>query len=197
MPHLRKFPRWRKPLLRESIRPQPLILLTLLTFLPLLTLVGCGESKISQCNKLIAEINRGQGAYEKSTSEMQNLGKFNPSSPEELKAQITKIKDSLAVFVQEVRTVSQDVKTLNLADTQLQELKTGYATQLEAMAMGLDDSGKAMSSLGEINFKADNAFQQVENSTKQIGTSIQTVSKAGQESNRVVGEINTYCGAEN
>lgn len=197
MPHLRKFPRWRKPLLRESIRPQPLILLTLLTFLPLLTLVGCGESKISQCNKLITEINRGQGAYEKSTSEMQNLGNFNPSSPEELKAQITKIKDSLAVFVQEVRTVSQDVKTLNLADTQLQELKTGYATQLDAMVTGLDASGKAMSSLGEINFKATNAFQQVEIATKQIGTSIQTVSKAGQESNRVVGEINTYCGAEN
>lgn len=194
MPHLRKFPRWRKPPLRESICPRPLILLT---FLPLLTLISCGESKVSQCNKLIAEINRGQGAYEKSTSEMQNLGKFNPANPEELKVQITKIKDSLAIFVQEVRTVSQDVKTLNLADTQLQELKTGYATQLDAMATGLDDSGKAMSSLGEIDFKATNAFQKVEIATKQIGTGIQTVSKAGEESNRVVGEINTYCGAEN
>ncbi|NJL90683.1 MAG: hypothetical protein HC916_13510 [Coleofasciculaceae cyanobacterium SM2_1_6] len=168
-----------------------------MTFLPLLTLVGCGESKISQCNKLITEINRGQEAYEKSTSEMQNLGKFNPTNPEELKAQITKIKDSLAIFVQNVRTVSQDIKALTLADTQLQELRTSYATQLEAMATGLDDSGKAMSSLGEINFTATDAFKKVEASTKQIGESIQTVSKAGLESNRIVGEINTYCGAEN
>jgi TolA-binding protein len=194
MPHLRKSSRWRKPLFRESIRPRPLMLLT---FLPLLTLIGCGESKISQCNKLITEINRGQGAYEKSTSEMRNLGNFNPSNPEELKAQITKIKDSLATFVQEVRTVSQDVKALTLADSQLQELRTGYTTQLEAIATGLDDSGKAMSSLGDINFTATDAFQKVEASTKQIGESIQAVSKAGEESNRIVGEINTYCEAEN
>jgi chromosome segregation ATPase len=161
------------------------------------TILGsCGESKISQCNKLIAEINQGQTAYQKSTEQMRNLGNFNPKNPEEMKAQINKVRDSLGAFVQDLRKVSQNTKVITVEDEQLKQLRDSYATQLEAISVGLDDSGKAISSLGAINFTSVEALKQVEASTKQIGDSIQKVSKAGQDANRVVGEINTYCGAK-
>ncbi len=163
----------------------------------LLTLVSCGESKISQCRKLVAEINRGQEAYKKSTNELQNLSKFNPTNPEELKAQMTKTKNSLGTFVQEMRSVSQDIKVLALEDSQLQRLRKSYVAQREAIATGFDDAGKALSSLIAIKLTATDVFKQVETSTKQMGTSIQAVSKAEQESGRIAGEINNYCGTEN
>lgn len=159
-------------------------------------LVGCGESKIAQCNKLIAEINQGQTAYQKSTEQMRNLGNFNPKNPEEMKVQINKVKDSLGVFVQELRKVSQSTKGIAVEDEQLKQLRDSYATQLEAISVGLDDAGKAISSLGAINFTGADALKQVEASSNQIGGSIQKVSRAGQDASRVVGEINSYCGAK-
>lgn len=159
-------------------------------------LASCGESKISQCNKLVAEINQGQTVYQKSADAMKGLGGFNPTKPEEMKAQITKVKDSLGAFVADIRKVKEGIKALKVEDKQLLTLRDDYANQLEAISVGFEDSSKAISSLGTINFTAPDAVKQVETSTKAIGDSIQKVSKAGQESNRVVGEINTYCGAK-
>ena len=156
-------------------------------------LVSCGESKVSQCNKLIGEINQGQTVYQKSADAMKNIGGFNPTKPEEMKAQITKIKDSLEAFVGDLRKVNQGIKALALEDKKLKELQNNYSTQLEVMSVGFEDSSKAISSLGTINFTAPDAVKQVESSTKGIAESIQKVSKAGQESSLVVGEINTYC----
>ncbi len=192
MPYLRIFLRWRRLALRKLSFP-----LTSLIFLILLTLVSCGESKTSQCSKLIAEINRGQEAYKKSTSELQNLSEFNPTNPEELKAQMTKKKNSLEPFVREIRGVNQNIKVLALEDHRLQQLRNSYAAQREAIANGFDDSGKAMSSVIAIKLTATDVFKQVENSTKQMGASIETVSRADRESSRIVGEIITYCGNEN
>lgn len=159
-------------------------------------LASCGESKISQCNKLVAEINQGQTVYQKSGDAIKGVGGFNPTKPEEMKAQITKVKDSLGVFVADIRKVNQSIKTLAVEDKKLQELRDSYYTQLEAVASGFEDSGKAISSLGTINFTAPDAVKQIEASTKGVSDSIQKAGKAGQESNRVVGEINTYCSAK-
>lgn len=159
-------------------------------------LASCGESKISQCNKLVAEINQGQTVYQKSADAMKGVGGFNPTKPEEMKAQITKVKESLGAFVADIRKVKEGIKALAVEDKKLLTLRDDYATQLEAIAVGFEDSSKAISSLGAINFTGADAVKQVETSTKEIGNSIQKVSKAGQESNRVVSEINTYCGAK-
>lgn len=170
-----------------------LFLISPLVFGLTVMLASCGESKISQCNKLIAEINQGQTVYQKSADAMKNVGGFNPTKPEEMKAQIIKVKDSLGAFVGDIRKVNQGIKGLAVEDKKLQELRDNYATQLEAISVGFEDSSKAISSLGTINFTAPDAVKQVEASTKGIGESVQKVTKAGQDSNRVVGEINTYC----
>ena len=178
-------------------RSQKNLLLILPLILGLATvLTSCGESKISQCNKLIAEINQGQTVYQKSADAMKGVGGFNPTKPDEMKAQITKVKDSLGAFVADIRRVKEGIKALAVGDKQLQTLRDDYANQLETISVGFEDSSKAISSLGTIKFTAPDAVKQVETSTKAIGDSIQKVSKAGQESNRVMGEINSYCGAK-
>jgi methyl-accepting chemotaxis protein len=159
-------------------------------------LASCGESKVSQCNKLVAEINQGQAVYQKSADAMKGVGGFNPTKPEEMKAQVTKVKESLGAFVADIRKVKEGIKALAVEDKKLLTLRDDYATQLEAISVGFEGSSKAISSLGAINFTGADAVKQVETSTKEIGDGIQKVSKAGQESNRVVGEINTYCSAK-
>jgi len=159
----------------------------------LLLLTSCGESKTSQCNKLIAEINKGQTTYEKSASAMGSMGNVNPTKPEEVKAQIAKVQESLGKFVQDIRKVGEQIKEVNLADPKLKELQSKYISQLETIATGFDDSSKAFATLGTVNFTAPEALKQIEASTKQVGENIQKAGKAGQESNLTVGEINTYC----
>lgn len=167
------------------------LILGLATFL-----ASCGESKIAQCNKLVAEINQGQTVYQKSGDAMKGLGGFNPTKPEEMKAQIAKVNDSLKVFVADIRKVNEGIKALAVEDAKLKELRDKYGTQLEAIAVGFEESSKAISSLGTINFTSPDAVKQVEASTKEIGSSIQKVSKAGQASSQVVNDINSYCGAK-
>lgn len=167
------------------------LILGLATFL-----ASCGESKIAQCNKLVTEINQGQSVYQKSADAMKSFSGFNPTKPEEMKAQITKAKDSLGAFVADIRKVKEGIKALAVEDKKLLALRDDYANQLEAISVGFEDSSKAISSLGAINFTGADAVKQVEASTKDVGASIQKVSKAAQESSRVVGEINTYCGAK-
>ncbi len=155
---------------------------------------SCAESKVSQCNRLIREINRGQGVYRQSAEQMTMVGGFNPRDQQNLREQITKVKQSLEKFVVDLRQASRDVRVVLVVDPQLQALRDRYSDNLSSFAQGLEEASKAMETLANINFVDTNALRLVQDTNQKLSNYFQQVGTAGAETNRVITEINTYCG---
>jgi hypothetical protein len=156
-----------------------------------LSLVGCGESKVSQCNKLTTAVNKSQSIndkYQKQLNALQqssNLNNFN-----EAKIAFGKAGAIFKSFSGELKTVNQEFTSLNFNDDKLKDFYDRYLKLIGAHEKTAIDASNLFNKASKLPNEA--AFSQL---VPEIGRITELGNTNSQTSKKLNDEITTYCGA--
>ncbi len=137
-----------------------------------LLITSCGESKISQCQRLIKLVNEGTSLIE-------------DQKGSQVTTSLTLSKD--------LQTVTKSIQTLQLSDPELQQYQTSFAKIFDNLSQAI---GKASRALGATkNAKASNAGRKkIQDARQDIESVLTTAAKtAGKESDTFGNQLNKYC----
>jgi hypothetical protein len=159
-------------------------------------ITGCGESKVTQCNKLADIINKGEPTLNKVANEMGNLGKGKqPSNLKEVKEQALK---GVALFnkaASEMDGLTQQIKAVKLEDEKLLGFQKRYTQSLGEASQSIRDMGQQMNQLSKID-QTPASLQKIAKIQSNIESLAKKGDKASNAADKVVGELNSYCNAK-
>ena len=137
-----------------------------------LLMTGCGESKISQCQRLIKLVNQG-------TSLIENQKGLQVT---------TSLKLS-----KDLQTVTQSIQALELTDPELQKYQTSFSKIFDNLSQAIAKAGKALGATK--NAKASNAGRtEIQNARQDIESVLTTAATtAGKQSDTFGNQLNKYC----
>lgn len=147
---------------------------TLLVSLVSLLLVGCGESKVVQCNKLIGVINKGQA--------IASTG-INGNDPTAMNQLATNLEG-----------LSQETKGVSVEDTQLKDFQTRFAQVYQTLGQASRTIANAMTTVKQTPSAGANAAK-LKQAQSDAQSATQTALKAAQDENKLVTDLNNYCKA--
>ncbi|TAE57500.1 MAG: hypothetical protein EAZ76_12555 [Nostocales cyanobacterium] len=137
-----------------------------------LFVASCGDSKTSQCNRLITAVNQGNSLIEN------NKGK--------------QVTTSLQLS-QDLKNITQSIQKLKLNDPELQKYQTNFVNVFDQLSQAIATAGKA---LGETKNAEDSntGRQKIYSARKDIETTLTSAAKtAGQKSDNFGNQLNQYC----
>jgi hypothetical protein len=155
-----------------------------------LPLVSCGESKVTQCNKLTGSNNKFVDITKKSQAQLSELEKLNSEDLNEIKTAFGKVSTGLTSLNGEVKTLVQEANGLKFGDDKLKDFHGRYVKVLtdaeKAFADGTQLFDKASKLESQESFSTLlPEFEAFEKNDKNI------VEQQG----KLIQEVNTYCGA--
>ncbi len=127
-------------------------------------MAACAESKVSQCNKMIAVVNKG-------VTELRGMApKGKNTDPQ---AQLT----ALSEMATKMEGYATELQGLKLSDEKLKTFQTNFITLYRDTSKASRDMVSAVKS----------------NDTKAINTSLQSLQKATAPESKLVNDTNQYC----
>jgi hypothetical protein len=146
------------------------IVIVALAAAALVAQVGCGKSKVTQCNALIDAANKSQAGFEH----------VDPDKPEKMKAALEKVKKGNA-----------EVAAVQLEDAKLKGFRDDYVKTHEALAVSF---GK----LADLSVKLEKAEKSNDaKAAESLGKEAEALEKAmdkdSKDSDKVIEGINSYC----
>jgi hypothetical protein len=162
-----------------------------------LMVAGCGESKVSQCNRLAEVVNQTQGFMQEFETE---ISSFSANA-----AQVKSLDDIRAAAGQYVAAVDKVVVNLDglatslegteLKDEQLVTFRDRYAEVVKGFSAALKDASSAMGIVQEVGSEADLPAK-IEESQSQTMTAVNSIQELSVQETSIISEVNTYCGAD-
>ncbi|MBW4621815.1 MAG: hypothetical protein KME17_20920 [Cyanosarcina radialis HA8281-LM2] len=165
------------------------VLLTLSTIASL-SLVSCGESKVSQCDRLTASVKKSQSISQKHEEQLKaleqqsNLNNFN-----EAKTAFGKAGGIFKSFAGELKTVNKEFTGLNFNDSKLKDLQGNYQKALAEREKYASDASKLFDKASKLKSQTD--FSQL---VPEISAITEKSTANSQQIKKLDDEINTYCG---
>jgi hypothetical protein len=155
-----------------------------------LPLVGCGEGKVSQCNKLTGSNNKFVDITKKSQAQLSELEKLNSEDFNTVKTAFGKVAVALNSLNGEVKTLVQEANGLKFSDDKLKDFHGRYVKVLTDAEKAFTDGNQLFDKASKLEsqegFPALLAeFEAFEKNDKNI------VEQQG----KLIQEVNTYCGA--
>jgi regulator of replication initiation timing len=156
-----------------------------------LPLVGCGEGKVSQCNKLTGSNNKFVDITKKSQAETSELEKvFDSGDFAQIKTAFGKVSTTLNSLDGEVKTLIQEANGLKLSDDKLKNFHDRYVKILTDAEKIFADGNKLFDKASKLETQEEIGallpeFEAFDRSDKAI------VEQQG----KLIQEVNTYCGA--
>ena len=161
-----------------------------------LMLVSCGESKVSQCNRLAEVVNKAQGFMPEFE---QNIQTFSENA-----AQVQSLDDIKSAADQYVIAVNDVVSDLDglvtelqgteLTDEQLIDYRDRYTDMVRGFGEALNQASDAMGIVQEVEAEADLPAK-IEESQQQTVQAVQLIQDLSVQESSIINEVNTYCGA--
>ncbi|MDF5723774.1 MAG: hypothetical protein PUP91_25585 [Rhizonema sp. PD37] len=134
---------------------------------------ACNQSKISQCQQLIAVVNKGSELIDN------NKGK--------------KVTTSLQL-VKDLEATTKDIKELDIKDPKLKEFQNSYANVFETFTQAISKAAQALNSTNTVNQEARHASEQIQKDRENIDASLTQVgATAGKQSDTLASQLNQYC----
>lgn len=160
-------------------------------------MTGCGESKITQCNKLTGGINKLAPLAVEFDQKGQEIGKGfeQAKNLDQIKKQAGESAKTFNDFATRWDSSTQEIKTIELADEKLKGFQGRYNQAASTLGKGIRDMTKVLTDISKIEGTSKTLEK-----LKQIQPEINTISKnsqqAGTDMDKVAGEINSYCGGK-
>jgi uncharacterized phage infection (PIP) family protein YhgE len=161
-----------------------------------LFVASCGESTVSQCNRLAEVVNKAQGFMPAFESDIQTFS----TNADQVKS-LDDIKDAADQYVQAVNKVIDNLDGLavelqgtELSDEQLITYRDRYTEMVEGFSEALNRASDAMSLVQDVEAEADLPAK-IEESQQQTVQAVQLIQDLSVQESSIINEVNTYCGA--
>ncbi|MGF1521394.1 MAG: hypothetical protein ACFBSF_03640 [Leptolyngbyaceae cyanobacterium] len=161
-----------------------------------LLLSSCGESKVSQCNRLAEVVNKAQGFMPEFESNIQSFSE-NAAQVESLD-DIKSAADEYIVAVNDVVTdldgLVVELEGTELNDEELISYRDRYTEMVKGFGSALDQASEAMVIVQEVEAEADLPAK-IEESQQQTLQAVQVIQELSVQESSIINEVNDYCGA--
>ena len=159
--------------------------------------VGCGESKVSQCNRLAEIVNKAQGfmpAFESNIQEF-SANAAQVQSLDDIKAAAEQYVEAVDGVISDLDALSVELNDTQLEDEQLISYRDRYIQMVEGFSEALTQASSAMGIVQDVATEADLPAK-IEESQQQTVQAVQQIQELSVEESTIINEVNTYCGAE-
>ncbi len=162
-----------------------------------LLVAGCGESKVSQCNRLAEVVNQTQGFMQEFETEISSFSTnaAQVKSLDDIKAAASQYVTAVDKVVVNLDTLSTDLEGTELKDEQLVTFRDRYTEVVKGFSTALKDASGAMGIVQSVESEADLPAK-IEESQAQTMTAVNTIQELSVQETSIISEVNTYCGAE-
>lgn len=163
--------------------------------LPLL-LLGCGSSKVAQCNELAEVVNQTQGFMQEFEAEIQS---FSESAAEvqdldDIKLAASQYTTAVDKVVTNLDGLVGDLKATSLSDEDLSAFRDSYVEVVEGFGTSLTDAREAMELVVRVESEAELPAK-IEESQQQTMTAVASIENLSQTESQLITDVNGYCGA--
>ncbi|MEB3267808.1 MAG: hypothetical protein VKJ09_04640, partial [Leptolyngbya sp.] len=162
-----------------------------------LMVAGCGESKVSQCNRLAEVVNQTQTFMQEFESEIADFSS-NASQVESL----DDIKNAANQYITAVDNVVGNLDSLvgdlegtELSDEELVAYRDRYIAVVQGFSGALQQASDAMGIVAAVEAEGDLPAK-IEESQQQTMDAVGSIQELSVEESSIISEVNAYCGAE-
>jgi hypothetical protein len=161
-----------------------------------LLLVGCGPSKVAQCNELAEVVNQTQGFMTDFEAEIQTFSE-NASTVknlDDIKSAASQYTTAVDKVVTNLDTLSQDLQSTSLNDETLMQFRDDYVQVVNGFSTALTDAREAMNLVVTVESE-DDLPARIEESQQQTMAAVASIEELSTTEAQLIGNVNSYCGA--
>lgn len=173
---------------RQSVRGVGLLL-------PLL-LLGCGSSKVAQCNQLAEVVNQTQGFMQEFEAEIQTFSESaaQVKNLDDIKLAASQYTTAVDKVVTNLDGLVGDLQATTLRDEDLSQFRDEYVEVVQGFSTALTDAREAMDLVVQVESEAELPAK-IEESQQQTMTAVASIETLSQTESQLINEVNGYCGA--
>ncbi len=163
--------------------------------LPLL-LVGCGSSKVAQCNQLAEVVNQTQGFMQEFEAEIQTFSESaaQVKNLDDIKLAASQYTTAVDKVVTNLDGLVGDLQSTTLRDEDLSKFRDDYVGVVQGFSTALTDAREAMDLVVQVESEAELPAK-IEESQQQTMTAVSSIETLSQTESQLITEVNGYCGA--
>jgi hypothetical protein len=176
-------------------RRQGRIVRTAGLLLPLL-LLGCGSSKVAQCNQLAEVVNQTQGFMQEFEVEIQTFSESaaQVQDLDDIKLAASQYTTAVDKVVTNLDGLVGDLQTTTLRDEDLSQFRDSYVVVVQGFSNALTDAREAMELVVQVESEAELPAR-IEESQQQTMTAVAAIENLSQTESQLINNVNGYCGA--
>ncbi|MCG8368051.1 MAG: hypothetical protein MJA27_32555 [Pseudanabaenales cyanobacterium] len=160
-----------------------------------LILSSCGESRVSQCNRLAEVVNQTQGFMQEFEAEIQSFSN-NAAAVQN----IADIKDAATQYTEAVNKVvtsldglAGDLKTTDLSDESLVMFRDDYVGVVQGFSGALTQASGAMELVKTVESEAALPAR-IEESQEKTMEAVNSIEELSVTESSIINDVNSYCG---
>lgn len=163
--------------------------------LPLL-IMGCGSSKVAQCNQLAEVVNQTQGFMQEFETEIQTFSESaaQVKNLDDIKLAASQYTTAVDKVVTNLNGLVTDLQGTTLRDDTLSQFRDDYVGVVEGFSSALTDAREAMDLVVKVQSEAELPAK-IEESQQQTMTAVAAIEELSQTESQLINEVNSYCGA--
>jgi len=163
--------------------------------LPLL-LLGCGSSKVAQCNQLAEVVNQTQGFMQEFETEIQTFSESaaQVKNLDDIKLAASQYTTAVDKVVTNLDGLVGDLQSTTLRDEDLSRFRDSYVGVVQGFSGALTDAREAMDLVVQVESEAELPAK-IEESQQQTMTAVASIETLSQTESQLINEVNGYCGA--
>ncbi len=161
-----------------------------------LMVASCGESTVSQCNRLAEVVNKAQGFMPAFESDIQafSTNAAQVKSLEDIKAAADQYVTAVDSVVTNLDSLVAELQGVELSDEQLVAYRDRYIEMVEGFSSALNQAGDAMNIVQDVEEESE-LQAKIEESQQQTVQAVQLIQDLSVKEAAIINEVNTYCGA--
>ncbi len=157
-------------------------------------LSSCGESKVTQCNKLILEISKLESIDQTFYEQMKNSESFEQAqSFDEFKQAAQEMSTAFNKIAEDITLYIEAIQNVKVADQELQTFQETYVEQGGHHRDLIQDASGVLNEVSQLNLDAEGRIK-----LDQLATAIDQFSVEVEKSSLTVADtirtLQTYCG---
>lgn len=163
--------------------------------LPLL-LVGCGSSKVAQCNQLAEVVNQTQSFMQEFEAEIQTFSESaaQVKNLDDIKLAASQYTTAVDKVVTNLDGLVGNLQATTLRDEDLSKFRDEYVVVVQGFSTALTDAREAMDLVVQVESEAELPAK-IEESQQQTMTAVSSIETLSQTESQLITEVNGYCGA--
>lgn len=161
-----------------------------------LLLIGCGPSRVSQCNQLADVVNQTQGFMQDFETEIQSFSQnaSQVNSLEDIKTAAEQYTTAVDKVVTNLDGMVVDLQETELKDETLIEFRNSYVEVVEGFSSALSEASSAMDLVVNVESEADLPGR-IEESQQKTMSAVSSIESLSETEAELISSVNSYCGA--